>query len=561
MSGRGRRIRDLSANDAGKMFGIVLIIAAGLICYFKSVLIEPKEEFGLEYVCSDDPYASPEVFGEPVECIGDVLTSHYNMYMTTNGRAPVHVLLSLFVNFIGLDLFYLLNAVIFMIVIRLTVGYIADNGRQAPMWLYVAVLTGLLYFTPDQDILWFAPAFAINYLWTLLATLLYLSLWRRSCRFSTSEAAVWIPAAFICGWTNEAFAVPVGGMMGLYLLRHFKGMFKGRSVIALSYLAGTAFLVFAPGNFYRLESQTSETVGLASLVINTLWNCRHAVLMIVLAVLTGWRFFREKDGVIKFVKDNGFDFGLAGFSLLFILMLAGGGRGVISCDFFSLVLLCRFACRFCPFVRRRAAAVLAVAVFAVIVVHQVLIIDELKRQKESFEAMIGRYLASEDGTVVYDVPQVGSVVVSPWVTPWDLPLASEEPFDYLIRGIVSRHYGHPGGPSVYLQILPSADSEALAGLFTPDNLVAGTAGVYTTSALSYYWKPAEIADTVPSLVYRFDPDDMSGVPFKKRIKFMVLGPENEEPVEHIRKVTIGGNSYMVLAKNSRNVIAIDSVSP
>lgn len=539
----------------GRFFAFALILAAGVICYFRSSLIIPKEEFGLEYVCSDDPAVSPEEFGKPVEDLGDLFTSHYNMYMTTNGRAPVHLLLGLFVNFLGLLLFFLLNAAVFMAVVWLAAKYAAGRVRSPSPMLYAAVLAGLLYFTPDQDLLWFAPAFAINYLWTLLATLLYLNLWRRSEDFTSANAALWIPAAFICGWTHEAFAIPVGGMMAVYLLRHPKRLFKGRSLIALGYAAGAALLVFAPGNFYRLSS-SSEPIGFVSLVINTLWNCRHAVLMIVLAVIMGWMYFRRKPQAKAFVRDNSFDFGLLGFSFLLMLMLAGGGRGVVASDFFSLVLLCRFASRFS---RWRVHVAVPLSVLALVVAHQVMITGELRRQRASYEDMIEEYLLSEDGTVVYDVPQVANPLAAPWVTPWDLPLASEEPFDYLMRGIVSRHYNHPGGAAVYLQLLPSADDGALRGgaLFTADNLVAGSAGFYTAPSLAYYWKPVEESDSVPSLVYRFDPDDMSGVPFKKRIKFRVLGAENEEQVENLRKVKIGGRNYLVAAKGGRKVIAID----
>ena len=180
---------------------------------------------------------------ERVDSIGDLIASQWSHYMTWGGRTPAHTLIQLFV-WLGKDIFNVLNTAMFIALIVLIVR-LADVRLTLRNLLWIAL--GLWVATPEwiSTMLWLTGA--CNYLWMGVFQLLFLKL---SCGNKAPQGI--IPLGLLAGWSNEA-----GGLATLFvaicLIVGQKKIRADQWLGLLSFAAGYALLIFAPGNLNRLR--------------------------------------------------------------------------------------------------------------------------------------------------------------------------------------------------------------------------------------------------------------------------------------------------------------------
>lgn len=180
-----------------------------------------------------------------------------------NGRVWIHGLVAIFAGFRLYTLFDVCNTAMwfFLVWALMREGHvpIRTPWRFA---LGAAVVWWLLWYAESCSM---NAAFAVNYLWTGVATVCMMALWRRLTRWGL------VPIAFLYGWSQEAFVLPMvvalaGGALARCVAAR-RVVVSVRQVAAWGLMvAGAAFLCLSPALLARAGGQVAY-VGLGPMVL------------------------------------------------------------------------------------------------------------------------------------------------------------------------------------------------------------------------------------------------------------------------------------------------------
>jgi hypothetical protein len=196
----------------------------------------------------------------PIRDLNDVLISQYNHYLYHSGRFVPHFFLQIFDGILGKGVFNVINALLFCLLVYL-INRLAT--KKLTLFNYVLSFSLILFLVPSfkETTLWFTGSF--NYLWAIVFSLFYLYLlkvyWNNQIQWWH-----WV-LGIIClflGWTNEAVVIPIGMVVGGYLMYNIRHVYRQAFFpLALFFLLGVALTVFSPAVLYSLEKQGGESVG------------------------------------------------------------------------------------------------------------------------------------------------------------------------------------------------------------------------------------------------------------------------------------------------------------
>lgn len=229
--------RNIGKTGAGALWLWFAVIAA---TFFSLDCLSLHTGDDLGYMFADSAHHAGD--GERVTGLWQCFTTQNSHYMTTNGRYAVHVVVMIMLNLVPLWLFRALNALMFAL---LWLGMLRLVAPTRPSQLMCAAVWGaLLIFLPLPGMLLFTlVAYAVNYLWTACAVV-WLIVWlRRAGTLSRNAAAVLLASCFVTGTLQESFSIPVS--MALFVASVMRRLPWKYTV---AFIAGTAVVVFAPGN-------------------------------------------------------------------------------------------------------------------------------------------------------------------------------------------------------------------------------------------------------------------------------------------------------------------------
>ena len=216
-----------------------------------------------------------------VASLGDILRQQIGDYLHRgNGRVFVHGLVAVFAGFRLYPLFDLCNTLMWFAFVWLILR--EGRVRCADARTFALGAAAVWWFLWTSTTCSMNAAFAVNYLWTATATLGMMALWRRLTRW-------WmVPVAFLYGWSQEAFALPmVAALAGGALIRSLVGRrlaLTPRQAAAWCLMAaGVCFLILGPASAGRAAGILGE--GLAERALSALRANASAVLLIWPAVL------------------------------------------------------------------------------------------------------------------------------------------------------------------------------------------------------------------------------------------------------------------------------------
>lgn len=528
---------------------VLICVSAGVLFYLRSTPNIPMEDnlffsfmkFDIEDVtCDYEPV--------PISGLDDIVVSLHKMYNGSNGRVPVHFFVMLFMGIIGVETFYVVNSLVFVAVAYLASVFIFSRRGLTPFRLLVTVLM-LLYCMPQTATLWYCPAYGINYMWSLGATLLFLLLWRSKRKRQWWQIVMLCPLCYLLGWTHEAFVVPVSCMLVVMYATGRRSVKSRSALMALAYVAGTVTLVCAPAILLRTEGNVGHYPGLLSWTANAVTGLLSNIPFDLAVVALAWMFFKHRDDCKRCCRDwlplLLIIFFAAGMSLVLVM---GFSRGSLALSFFCMTVVLRVCC---IYIRWRVLAYVTAVVLVLFVVHQSAIVVEARRHYRHYRAMIESFLVSPSGTVVYSPLKVANPLTSPWVEPWKLDIADGDVFDKAIEMGISFYYHHPWHKP--LKVISPEEASALQSgtLFTPDNKIAGSGEFYTVEGIDHLLRRAD-DDSVAtgSYVVRYDvAGSVSGLSWRKRLKARLYGLPESEPLT-IGEFSYGGHRYVAGAKES-----------
>lgn len=528
---------------------VLIFLSAGVLFYLRSEATIPMEDnYYFAFVKFDFEKVAPDYVPRHFADADDMIASLTEQYNGSHGRIPAIFMTMLFMGVIGLRMFYIINTVAFLIVSYLAAAYMFSRKGLTPLKL-LATIAVLLYCLPQTATLWYCPVLSFNYLWPLGGTLVFLMIWSRDRLYRWWQVALLCVVCYLAGWSHEAFSLPVLCTVLLMYISRYRRLSASSVVYAVSYLAGVATMLLSPGMWIRTDGALGTSPGLLSLigngVLSLITNIPFDLLLVALIIL----FYISKSSGKAFFKHNLIDVSIVLFSAGMVVALTlGFTRGSIALSFFSIVLIARILSRY--IIKRCMPRWVVGSALALFVIHQSAIVIEARRHYNHFDKMVGEFLATPSGTVVYEHLAVALPLTSPWVEPWDIDFANDVTFDRAREMGISYYYSHPWHQP--LHVVHPAEAYLLEhpdALFIDANRVPGSAGFYTVQDVNHMFIPVnDDSMSVKTFTVRYDLSD-NGVhlPWKKRMKLRLYGLPDSAPL-HTVIFEYDGRRYVAATK-------------
>lgn len=245
-----------------------------------------------------------------VSSLTDVVRIQVNDYVKgPNGRIFLHSLVTAFCAFGGHGLFDVLNTGMWFLLVFLI---LRESGVRGHCLAGSALVFAFLW---RAETCCESVAFAVNYLWSAVLTIVYLRLWR------DGESWWMVPLSFLFGWWQEAFSLPMVAALGAcgvvrsWTMRRFA--WTGRCLASyLSLAAGTLGCV--GGHFLSGRVADAASNSWVSLLVLAVWPAvllaclaalavrgRHQLVAWIRADLEWWMYFAAAAGMFVLIGRQG----------------------------------------------------------------------------------------------------------------------------------------------------------------------------------------------------------------------------------------------------------------
>lgn len=382
---------------------------------------------------------------------GDAIKSQSIQYFHSNGRAPIHVLVQMFSGVWGQTAYAIFVGALMLTIIWLFTRFtIPPDMRRNPL-LWLAVALTYLYLFQSNSGTWYSIAGGMNYLFPMLLILLFLLTLRHlhgNPKIHPAVATLAGLLGFATGWSQECYSLPLSGglfILMLFNLRKVKGI---TWLMAVTLWIGTAVLVFAPGNFVRLEGRP----GVLSSIINGVRLLTGTYLFWIM--LAGFIILRfsSRARFISFIAANRLEILILGIALAFGMVANTLPQSFNGISFFSAIILFRMSATVPNLQKSNSLATAFVTIILVAIsVHQSRIIAVSRELRDINHRFVENYLSSPDGVMA--VPATGIPAdVRPFAYNW-----FTSPTLWWLVITLEKYYTHDHKP---LRILQHTDYSA-----------------------------------------------------------------------------------------------------
>lgn len=239
----------------------------------------------------------------------DILKSLKILYIQWTGRVICTGLIQFF-TFIGVNYFYILNPIVFILFIVGIVKFsnIFFYNKKIDIFSLITVMFLILYTTVcfGEKFIWMSGA--LNYLWPVCAMIYYLLMLYQIIVYEKSlnifQNIIFLILSFVVGLSQENVVFFSGMYIIFILFFNLKNILKANKkrialilISLISFGIGAAILIFAPGNFSRLDS--SQTHFSVVNIIKNLWHIKYLILSYVITAIIVYIKSKkdEKDGL------------------------------------------------------------------------------------------------------------------------------------------------------------------------------------------------------------------------------------------------------------------------
>lgn len=235
---------------------VFLIFIAISIYLISSTYMMAPDEYNYSHI----PWTSTKLSG-----FHDIVTSEMSMYQQWTGRIPVHTIIQSML-YLGTWIYQLLNPIIFIVFVLLICNVLSSKWSYfkicLAMFLIVFEVKGL-----GEKFIWLSGS--VNYLWTttlmLLVMYYYYAFFEKDKKLNIGKSILLWIISFFAGWSQENVVFALGSFIIVIGISNFKNFLKmdkkQKFYIITSVLLfgiGAMLLIFAPGNFKRLDTNESK---------------------------------------------------------------------------------------------------------------------------------------------------------------------------------------------------------------------------------------------------------------------------------------------------------------
>lgn len=539
-----------------KTYIILLLIITGIFFYLRSVNREPYCDeilygYNLNATEYGEYWSSPQTsLDGKIENLSDVINSQMNHYYYANGRSIVHAIEQFFTGVLNMNIFYIVNTGVFLLVIFMVLKLLKARGGFVGAFI---VVLAFMYLYPMPYRLWYSINYGCNYLWPLcfsVILLFYCMKISEKVQFSKVTLVLLSFLSFITGWSHEAFSIPLSGALFFYIIFNIKKIDKRLLYIAIPLWIGTAIMVFAPANFARFLGGGNGGSKIYA-IANAIDNFMHIKLLWIFVITAIVFCIRNNKFLKACISENKIIIYALVIGVLFGLVANTAPYSFTAIEFFSFILTMKLLI---PTIERiRIKQMYLVILSLVFFVHQSMIVNGEIIQSKVQRELISEYLKSEDGVVNYNVPTT-PWYLNPYVTKW-----KHSGVSVLYGSAIEFAYGN----SKPMFALADADFRFLAekDFYNEENKFAGDAPFYYAGG-NAFWAKASDVDSTNVFEFEYEPVSFKyDVPLLLKIKFALTSESypNKEVAQLEKIKTRWGDYYYILFPPVRKPIAINRV--
>ena len=331
----------------------------------------------------------------PVGSLSDAFYSQANDYAKSNGRFMVHSVVQYICGTMSMSSFVIMNSLVFalftLLLLRLTFGKPAFPDL-------LLTLSAIWLLLPHKGLTFMGNvSIGVNYLWSCVATLLFIALYQRMLRSTlTSKSFLFCFTlyALVAGSLQESFSLPVSGALLAVLLLRKSTRSRGAWIVAWAYVVGMLFCVLSPANFSRAGDIGGFGLHLRSFV--GLASSPVFVLLVLMCL-----FLTAKHKLAWFIRQNLFLFATMAVSLAFVVFIAYNGRHQLTfINVVSLLLLLR-GWQLTDYGTKRVRRMAVTVMVVLSLVSYFPILNARKSYYDSYQRLIETIEKGGEGTV-YD---------------------------------------------------------------------------------------------------------------------------------------------------------------
>lgn len=541
---------------ANRVAIVLILFVAAVFTYIGTAHREwVHDDLCYEYVYDANEFSDSAAL-RPVESMADVMESQLYHYQHINGRMPLHILVQTFAGPVGQPLYAVANALMLVLFIILTVRLtFGTEGRRNPL-AWIAVTIALYYLLPPaagiRTAPWLGLSVSLNYLWAgaLFEGVTLMFMRRQMPGPAYTFAAILL--AFLSGWSNEAFSVP---MAGAFLLLWMFGrriapslhITPARRAMIIAQWAGTAFIVFSPGTLTRIMRDT-DTQPLFDKVVSAVVCYIEAPVVAVCLLLAAVILLVRRFKPLRLMADS---------PLAWLILLVGipvsfyahsYSHSVIPEALMAIILTIRMITALCgrTSVAPRASLWLSAVLLALFGAHQWAVAAADSRALAAYRQTLDRLRSPEShGVAPLHIPS------EPW---WLSPFTDS----YLAALVTPAHetagpLSHKLGIARRPLIVTKADYDHLVArrdaFFTPANRINGTAGAYVGE---HFYVVPEASDSTTVYVAEFGepggPDFTASLNWAFRTFYRTTGMKKGPKELLYENVVIEGDTVTLVFK-------------
>lgn len=280
----------------------------------------------------------------PVDSLTDAIKSNIYDYMHWNGRFIVHTLTSYFCVVVGIDVFRILNSIVFVLLVVGLIKLIRSEFAYNKTDKFIILFLLFILMPEPGFILLGHIAMVVNYLWTSCAIVYFILLYNKikdAKNYNLGINITLLLTGLIIGSLQESFTIGVSGALFFYYCFNLK-KFKGSVAwLVIGFWIGTCIVTLAPGNFVRLGLSTEgeRFSGLIKYVTQFGYLIIDSKLLLISLIASVIFYFKDKSSFIIFLRKNYFYYLAILFNGLIVTIVYMGKRQLTCIELFSMILI------------------------------------------------------------------------------------------------------------------------------------------------------------------------------------------------------------------------------
>ena len=238
-----------------------------------------------------------------VSDFSDAFYSQVNHYKVMNGRFLIHFIVQCFCGFLGKPMFNVVNTIIYVFFLFLCIRFISVKTQLQT----ILALSLLWLLLPIQHIFYYSISFAVNYLWTSLALILFLLVFRFQIGASNEnkssalkKSCILIFCIFV-GALHEGYSLPLSCALFVYVIVYRKKLNIFTLFMICGIWIGTVIHILSPGTLQRgAGSLSGESIH--SVLIMKMDVLRYSKRLYIFILLCLISFFYSRKFFDSFIK-------------------------------------------------------------------------------------------------------------------------------------------------------------------------------------------------------------------------------------------------------------------